>query len=855
MNPYDCNDGARRRELRREGGRKKVGALASVEVVAGEGEGPDLLVTFVGAAPAKLAPEHFVIEGGRAAQPPRVVALRRGETIGGDDRVLLGLLGAHDHSVYTLRLVTPPHRQRPTVDPRHDRLEFVFDLACPPVDCVSACRCEGPDTGEQPDIDYLAKDYASFRRLMLDRLALLLPSWTERHEADLGIMLVELLAYVGDHLSYQQDAIAAEAYVGTARKRISLRRHGRLVDYVLHEGCNARAFVCLHALGPVELRWDEVAFATRATHEQPSGETFLPIRTSAAPTLQVHPELVTIEIYDWDGKSRRPAKGGKPLAGDEAPDDETLRFEGRECCLPRGARSATLVLDAKLLAPGDFLIFEELVGPRTGRASDADLDHRHVVRLTHVERTIDPLQPTTPLVTVRWGEGDALPFALCLSTITAPNAPEPCARIEGVSVARGNVVLVDHGYWIPGPSQTDPLGVVPLAEVGDRCDGPNHLCDEVRTPGRFRPELAQGPISFCAPLPSPDPCLPAGEAMPSARAMLEQDPRLALPAIDLFELDERRRGEPLAWQPRLDLLESGPEDRHFVAEIDDEGSAWLRFGEGELGCHPAACATMRVRYRVGSGPSGNVGRDTITRVLLTNLLDGVELGVRNPLPARGGLAPESIEHARENMAVPLQHAIQRAITAQDYETIAEREVPGLQSASADLLWNGSWYEAHVALDPAGREGVDEVLRCRVTRALERVRRIGHDLHVGPARVVPLRLALHVCVEPRVLRARVRTSVIAALGRNRLPDGSLGYFHPDRLTFGEDVELGRIVARVAAIEGVVAVRVKRFERLFEGDHGELAQGYLSLARDEIARLDNDPVHPENGVLDVEVEGGR
>ena len=37
--------------------------------------------------------------------------------------------------------------------------------------------------------------------------------------------MVELLAFVGDYLSYQQDAIATEAYLGTARRRVSVRRH------------------------------------------------------------------------------------------------------------------------------------------------------------------------------------------------------------------------------------------------------------------------------------------------------------------------------------------------------------------------------------------------------------------------------------------------------------------------------------------------------------------------------------------------------------------------------------------------------------------------------------------------------
>jgi hypothetical protein len=77
---------------------------------------------------------------------------------------------------------------------------------------------------------------------MFDRLAITLPDWTEQHVPDVFVTLVELLAYIGDDLSYYEDAVATEAYLQTARQRISVRRHARLVDYRLHEGCHARAW-------------------------------------------------------------------------------------------------------------------------------------------------------------------------------------------------------------------------------------------------------------------------------------------------------------------------------------------------------------------------------------------------------------------------------------------------------------------------------------------------------------------------------------------------------------------------------------------------------------------------------------
>ena len=95
-------------------------------------------------------------------------------------------------------------------------------------------------------VDYLAKDYASFRQALARpapaAVAAAGPSATRPTSA---ITLVELLAYVGDQLSYYQDAVATEAYLETARQRISVRRHARLVDYQMHDGARARAFVHL----------------------------------------------------------------------------------------------------------------------------------------------------------------------------------------------------------------------------------------------------------------------------------------------------------------------------------------------------------------------------------------------------------------------------------------------------------------------------------------------------------------------------------------------------------------------------------------------------------------------------------
>src|SRR5260370_15910344 len=119
-------------------------------------------------------------------------------------------------------------------DPRYARLDFSFKVGClSDLDCASSASCP-PPVRVEPEINYLAKDYSSFRQLILDRLALIMPDWQERHIPDLGIAVVEMLAYVGDYFSYYQDAVATEAYLDTAWQRVSVRRHARLVDYLMH---------------------------------------------------------------------------------------------------------------------------------------------------------------------------------------------------------------------------------------------------------------------------------------------------------------------------------------------------------------------------------------------------------------------------------------------------------------------------------------------------------------------------------------------------------------------------------------------------------------------------------------------
>jgi predicted phage baseplate assembly protein len=196
----------------------------------------------------------------------------------------------------------------------------------------------------------------------------------------------------------------------------------------------------------------------------------------------------------------------------------------------------------------------------------------------------------------------------------------------------------------------------------------------------------------------------------------------------------------------------------------------------------------------------------------------------------------------------------RAITAGDYAHLAEQH-PAVQRAAAELRWNGSWYEVGVAVDPFGQAEAPAGLLGEIERHLYRYRRIGHDVAVRLAQYVALDLVLEVCVKRSFLRGHVKADLLERFSTRRLPDGSLGFFHPDALSFGQGISLSQIVAAAQTTPGIESVTVVKLERLFEGPRGEIEAGVLPIGPLEIARLDNDPNFPENGRIRFEMRGGR
>lgn len=765
-----------------------------------------------------------------------------------------------DFSTYTLRLVAGVGLDPPPAnfDPILSAVDFSFKAECPtPFDCKPTCTCP-PEPRSNPRINYLAKDYASFRRIMLDRMALLAPRWMERNAADVGVALVELLAYVGDSLSYRQDVVATEAYLDTARRRVSVRRHARLVDYFMHDGCNARCWVQIQADGgPLTVPAGTQLLSRSVGLAGPlvtlgSREYLRALNGGAAVFETMHravlyPANNSPFFYTWD---------------DDA------------CALPTGATRATLrdgatPADRLLLRAGDVLVLEERLGPKRGSPADADPTRRHAVRLTKVEpeaslviaagvetgRTagasiVDPLT-LQPIVKIEWDREDALPFPFCISSPrTATELAEDV--FEDVSIAQGNIVLADHGRTIP----TEPFaGVVPTPnrfrvalDEPCFCEEPE---DDVIVP-RYRPVLREGPVSQIGHVVIERSPIRTASFDPSASATaaFHWSLRRVLPAVSLLSDGT----EP--WTIKRELLDSRPTDRHFVAEVEDDASTRLRFGDGELGMRPEAGSSFVASYRVGNGTLGNIGADTLAHV--ADGTTGINVAnlklVRNPLPASGGVDPETIEEVRQKAPFAFRTQ-ERAVTLEDYEEVTLRH-SGLQAAAARFRWTGSWRTVFTTIDPLGGDATapDPLLRRSVRDHLERYRLAGYDLEVDGPRYVSLEIELHVCVKRGYFGADVHRALLEIFSNRVGHDGAPGLFHPDRFTFGQTVYLSPLYRAALAVDGVSSAQFLTFRRQGQPDGNKaLTDGKITVHRLEIARLDNDPNFPEHGTFRVSVGG--
>jgi hypothetical protein len=126
----------------------------------------------------------------------------------------------------------------------------------------------------QKIIDYLARDYDSILLSMRELVPVKFKEWKDyQSEADFGNVLLQLFAHMGDILSYYQDRVANESFLGTARNRRSIIQHLSLIGYRLSTAAPSATKLKITVPADYE-EFVEIsrgdAFATKSHKDKPS---------------------------------------------------------------------------------------------------------------------------------------------------------------------------------------------------------------------------------------------------------------------------------------------------------------------------------------------------------------------------------------------------------------------------------------------------------------------------------------------------------------------------------------------------------------------------------------------------------
>jgi len=759
-----------------------------------------------------ITPDQIRIHSTSGGTIPEVPATGTAWTVV-DGRDVLRITAAFPGGFSLYRLTIDDAR----IDPYYNDVLFSFKANCPTeFDCKPGPHECPPDAHIDFPVNYLARDFFSFRRALLDFASERYPEWQDRLEADAGVMLAEVMSALGDEFAYNQDRISREAHFEDASQRRSIRRHARLVDYQVSDGRGASTWLdfTVQAGPPVNIPGGAQVWALDPL---PAGKPAAERRAASRVVFEVGRGLIDRGVVFNVAAVRNSFTAHL--------------FDEDDLCLPVG--STTLHIDGAHAADLPFDDFSDPLQAgkwvllRTAPTDPSIPIRIFPVKLIEIADTIDPVLPGTPAITrLVWTTAQRTPFEMDLTTLTV----------------RGNLVRATAGE-----TRTVPFMIGPRAVVADPVEA-------VERSG------ANGSVAYLFSLPDSD---------RSGLVWQGRSAETRRPEIRLFDED----GIEWTWRRALvGVNSSQPADHDFglddgfwrrvvgyrrigeeIVHVDyatGDGTT-VRFGDGEFGLIPAAGLHFDVLYRLGNGRVGNVPADALTdfdHAALPTIA-----AVTNPLAATDGIDPETPFEVRQSAPEAFRAITFRAVRPEDYSEAAER-LPWVQRAGTAFRWTGSWITSFTTPDPRSAVAVTDPERTELFEQLDRFRQAGREAWGLDPIYADLDLEIRICVEPTAFSGDVKKRVLEALfGRTTLPP-IVGFFSPDNFTFGTPLWRSELEAVIQPVPGVRAVRAIRVRRRGRSAWQNFTALVLRVADNEVIRVQNDRLLPERGAVRLVMEGG-
>ena len=729
------------------------------------------------------------------------------------------------------------------VDKFYNDVLFSFKANCESnLDCKQVPhKCPDEEEVDFP-IDYQARDFWSFRRVLLDFASLRYPDWKDRSEADAGVMLLEIMSALGDELSYYQDRVAREAYLETATQRRSLRHIARLVDYEIHEGLTASTWLDV----TVNDKNDGNNNPVGAESDSGDSDCYIPSGTDVWARSDKG-DNIFFEV----GEGLQDIIDGRTFSVNSAINSLVPHiWDNDVTCLPVGATEIYIngshLDNLQLNATVDNDIPCRWMLLKTNPTNPAIAERRHLVCVVNITEHRDPLiddsDDGTNITRLIWQQDQALPFEMDL---------------ENMEV-RGNIIPATAG-------KHEEVMFVTGADVGDLepC-----LTDLQKAEVRRSVERsgADDTTMHLFTLPSSD---------ETPLCWLGKDVRNVIPEVCLTEvrwLNNKWQDVTEAnWEWTRSFLgenASQADDKHFTLEdgtwrrvvgykgIDKEvvhydyansNGKTIRFGDNVFGRIPNK-KIFKINYRLGNGRAGNVAANTLVKFKEADL--PFIKSIYNPFAAENGQDPETPEEVKQLAPEAFRAITYRAVKEEDYQEAAER-LDWIQRAGAQFRWTGSWQTVFVTPDPSGAVSVSENRKESLSTQIDRFRQAGRQAVVSDPVYADIDLNITICVNPNSYPAQVETMVMKVL------TGSCkktGFFSEDNFTFGTPLRRSQLEATIQQVPGVRAVKVITIRRRGHFNWKILSGHYFPVNTNEVIRLENNPNKPEQGTLQLKMEGG-
>ncbi len=287
---------------------------------------------------------------------------------------------------------------------------------------------------------------------------------------------------------------------------------------------------------------------------------------------------------------------------------------------------------------------------------------------------------------------------------------------------------------------------------------------------------------------------------PFQRFQLKDEPLTHIPGAEGALPELEVRVADVAWTRVGDLGESGPDDRHYRIERDDQGGTTVVFGDRVHGAiPPSGKKHIRAHYRVGLGAAGNVGAGVVSRIKKAH---PVIERAWNPGPIGAGTDPAGPEDIRRQ-ATRWIRTFDRAVSVSDHADLA-LTFPGVARAAAS--WSDeNGVELVVATDRG--ECLSSYAQQELLKFLDRRRDTSIPLVLVDPVAVSIELTLEIDHDPAYLTENVKTAVREALwGEDERTPGLFTFAGRD---FGQAAFKSEVFERVDAVEGVDSLRISKF----------------------------------------------